>query len=97
MHHTTPHRGRSHTQKQNRYKPKINSNERQKRQEYKKLIKIFSSWKALHPICYNLVAKAHSAPLGVECRGKSNNAKRHFESFTKSAPFTQWGNRRAQG
>jgi len=94
MHHHTTHRGRSHTQKQNICKQKITAAERQKRLIKKKLFKLFSSWKTLHPICSKNAVKSNSAPTGAEFRMKPKSIYQHSLMLIKKSPATQWEYRR---
>jgi len=70
MYHHSPHRGRSHTQNQNTCKQAITATDRQKRIIRKILLKLFSSWKTLHPLYNKNEVKAHSAPSRAECEVK---------------------------
>lgn len=77
-------RGRSNTKKGNTLKPKISVTEREKRLAKKKLSKLFSSWKTLHPVCSsrNVAAKI-SVPPGTETRVKFQSIYQHSVSVTK--------------
>lgn len=76
-------RGRSNTKKKNILKPKISVAEREKRLAKKKLTKIFSSWRTLHPVCSSKAAKKNSVPPGAESRVKIQSIYQHSVSFIK--------------
>jgi hypothetical protein len=94
MHQHTTCRGRSHISKQNSFKQKIPATEKANRISQKKPAKLFSSWKALHPVCKRNAATKNSVPPGTESRVKIKSIYQHSLTVIKKSSVYQGEYRR---